>query len=160
MDYLTIEVEGKAVTTEDASLPQKQSTEEVEPTVEPLPVEFQANSESIPEMKVSLSKQEVCEEVSSERELIIGRLTKDDSWNFGLIKAWECGGTLQRQQGNWQLSLMAGILHHLRDQAMEAVFLPVLWKDGVTNSAGMKPDSREESASAEKPSHDQRSLYQ
>lgn len=33
-------------------------------------------------------------------------------------------------------------------------------QDGVTNSARMKPDSREESASAEKPSHDQRSLYQ
>ncbi|XP_059935174.1 zinc finger protein 789-like [Mesoplodon densirostris] len=26
------------------------------------------------------------------------------------------------------LSLMAGSLHHLRGQAMEAVFLPVLWK--------------------------------
>ena len=33
-------------------------------------------------------------------------------------------------------------------------------QDGVTNSARMKPDSREKSASAEKPSHDQRSLYQ
>ena len=27
-----------------------------------------------------------------------------------------------------QLSLMAGRLHHLRGQAMEAVFLPALWK--------------------------------
>ena len=63
---------------------------------------FISDSESVPEMKVSLSKQEVCEEVSSERELII-RLTKDDSWNFRSIKAWECGGTLQRQQGKWQV---------------------------------------------------------
>ncbi|XP_034844311.1 uncharacterized protein LOC117999373 isoform X4 [Mirounga leonina] len=44
MDYLTIEAEEEvlpAITSEDASLPQKQNTEEVEPTVELLPVEFQ-----------------------------------------------------------------------------------------------------------------------
>ncbi|XP_032250099.1 uncharacterized protein LOC116625559 isoform X2 [Phoca vitulina] len=44
MDYLTIEAEEEvlpAITSEDASLPQKQNTEEMEPTVELLPVEFQ-----------------------------------------------------------------------------------------------------------------------
>nr|XP_044602375.1 uncharacterized protein LOC123276717 [Equus asinus] len=41
MDYLTIEVEEEAMTPADASLPQKQSTEEMESTVELLPVEFQ-----------------------------------------------------------------------------------------------------------------------
>lgn len=41
MDYLIIEVEEEAMTPADASLPQKQSTEEMESTVELLPVEFQ-----------------------------------------------------------------------------------------------------------------------
>ncbi|XP_013969745.2 uncharacterized protein LOC102153308 isoform X2 [Canis lupus familiaris] len=44
MDYLTIEAEEEvlpAITTEDASLPQKANTEEMEPTVGLLPVEFQ-----------------------------------------------------------------------------------------------------------------------
>ncbi|KAM9725898.1 uncharacterized protein ACBT57_017612 isoform 2-T3 [Dama dama] len=41
MDYLTIEVEENAVTTEDASLSPEQSTEGMEPPGEPLPVEFQ-----------------------------------------------------------------------------------------------------------------------
>lgn len=40
MDYLTIEVEGKAVTPEDAFLPPRQSTVEMESTVALLP-EFQ-----------------------------------------------------------------------------------------------------------------------
>ncbi|KAB1263177.1 Zinc finger protein 180 [Camelus dromedarius] len=119
------------MTTKDASLPQEQSTEEMSPTVELLPVEFQElvtvkdeemdfthveeeqlnsaqrfvgmdmkvencgslvfwDSDAIPETKVSLSKQDAYEEIPPEQELIIQRLEKDD--------AWECGGTLERQQ--------------------------------------------------------------
>nr|XP_012614929.1 zinc finger protein 184-like isoform X6 [Microcebus murinus] len=143
MDYLIIEV-GEAMTTEDASLLQKQSTEEMEPTVELLPVEFQElmtvkdeemdfthveveqlntahghdmymdmdmkvencgslvfwDSECIPETKEFFSKQEVYEEVSSERELIIERLKKDDCWGSRLIESWESEGMLERQQEN------------------------------------------------------------
>uniref|UniRef100_A0A9L0JBQ2 C2H2-type domain-containing protein n=1 Tax=Equus asinus TaxID=9793 RepID=A0A9L0JBQ2_EQUAS len=141
-----------AMTPADASLPQKQSTEEMESTVELLPVEFQElvtvkdeemdfahvevdqlnsaqrnmgldlkvencgslvfwDSESIPETKVSLSKQEVYE-VSSERELVIERLKKDDSWDPRLIEAWECEGTLERQKRNQKKDLRQVIIKH------------------------------------------------
>lgn len=130
-----------SVTTEDASVLQKQSTEDMEPTVELLPVEFQElmtvkdeeidlaheedeqlnsaqrymgmdmkvdhygslvfwDSESMPAAEEFLSKQKVYDEESYERELILQRLRKDDSWGSRLIEAWECEGMLERKQGN------------------------------------------------------------
>ena len=76
---------------------------------------FISDSESTPETKVSLSMQEVSEGVSSERELIIERLTKDDSWDSRWIKTWECGGMLERQQGNQKKDLRQVIIKHKRN---------------------------------------------
>lgn len=72
---------------------------------------FISDSESIPETKVSLSKQEVYE-VSSERQLVIERLKKDDSWDPRLIEAWECEGTLERQKRNQEKDLRQVIIKH------------------------------------------------
>ena len=76
---------------------------------------FISDSESTPETKVSLSMQEVSEGVSSERELIIERLIKDDSWDSRWIKTWECEGMLERQQGNQKKDLRQVIIKHKRN---------------------------------------------
>lgn len=76
---------------------------------------FISDSESIPETIMLLLKQEVCEEISSERELIIERLKKDDLWDSGLIKAWECESTVERQQGNQKKDLRQTIIKHKKN---------------------------------------------
>ena len=78
-------------------------------------VVFISDSESIPETIMLLPKQEVCEEISSERELIIERLKKDDFWDSGLIKAWECESTVERQQGNQKKDLRQTIIKHKKN---------------------------------------------
>ncbi|EFB25456.1 hypothetical protein PANDA_013546 [Ailuropoda melanoleuca] len=69
-----------------------------------------SDSESIPETKESFPKQGFYEEVSSERELIMERLKKDESWDSRLIEAWQCEGTLERQQGNQKKDLRQVII--------------------------------------------------
>lgn len=58
------------------------------------------------------------EEVSSERELLIERLKKDDSWDSRVTEAWECKGTLERQQGNQKKDLRQVIIKH-KENLME-----------------------------------------
>ncbi|EPY90045.1 hypothetical protein CB1_000055005 [Camelus ferus] len=65
------------------------------------------DSDAIPETKVSLSKQDAYEEIPPEQELIIQRLEKDD--------AWECGGTLERQQRIPKKDVRQVIIKHRRN---------------------------------------------
>nr|XP_034491082.1 zinc finger protein 883-like [Marmota flaviventris] len=72
------------------------------------------DSESMPETKELFSKQEVYEEESPERELVIERLEKDDSWGSTLLEAWECEHSLERHPGNLKKDLRPVIIKRKR----------------------------------------------
>ncbi|VCW67889.1 unnamed protein product, partial [Gulo gulo] len=63
------------------------------------------DSESIPETKEYFPKQGLYDEMSSERDLIMERLKKDESWDSRLIETWQCEDTLERRQGNQRKDL-------------------------------------------------------
>ncbi|XP_077930483.1 uncharacterized protein LOC118518209 isoform X4 [Halichoerus grypus] len=89
MDYLTIEAEEEvlpAITSEDASLPQKQNTEEMEPTVELLPVEFQ---ELVTVKDEEMDFAHVEEEQLSSAQRYMGMDMKVE--NCGSLVFWDVG---------------------------------------------------------------------